>query len=104
MKLQGKAKEDFEKWYSENRPTIEFTINEDGETEEYKIWINQFYEHPNSMKYGVFVDFFRERLKFSEFYIFMGVYLKMINDPTFTPNEARTAAIEKANEIYNERK
>ena len=58
MTLTGKAKEDFEKWYNENAIEIKYTINEDGEKQTFRINWNDLYEYADSMKYGVFVDWF----------------------------------------------
>ena len=58
MELTGKCKKEFEKWYKLQKMEIEYVINVDGETDIYKIDVPQFYQHPDSMKYGVYVDFF----------------------------------------------
>lgn len=115
MELTGQCRVAFEGWYKDNIQTIEFTIDEDGNKEQYKIWVNQLHEHPNSMKYGVYVDFFDS--------VGISVDVEYLGDGLFgmiwtttdhklpcgrthgfdSRPEARTAAIQKANEIYNER-
>tara|TARA_R110000803_G_scaffold76454_2_gene141093 strand:+ start:1136 stop:1474 length:339 start_codon:yes stop_codon:yes gene_type:complete len=109
MKLTGKCKEEFEKWYKNTN-----------------IWVNhldtqEFLSLPQSLQYGVYVDFFDS----------VGIYISMMAshshavDSRFhgfdicvegdgfcydidmgykTRPEARTKAIEKANEIYNNNK
>jgi hypothetical protein len=97
MQLTGKCKEDFEKWY-----LIEF--------EKRSLPYSQgFCLSDNSIQYGVYVDFFDS----------VGIRLECIYD-SYSSNEwyvgincvsqkgsfklrtdARTEAIKKANEIYN---
>ena len=106
--LTGKAKEDFEKWYPTN---VEFYKHAQlsGFASHTPIL---FYAMPFSMQYGVYVDWFDEKL--IHFYIeplWLGrgsfrlwIYeggLPMQHDIYPTRNEARQKAIEKANEIYN---
>jgi hypothetical protein len=98
MKLTGKCKEDFEKWlyknlYKDSNYTFEYILE-------------LFYSYTPSMQYGVYVDFFNSE----------EIYMSIVNDfefievivdriiidiPSQLYAEARTAAIEKANEIYN---
>jgi hypothetical protein len=103
MKLTGKCKEDFEKWFLKD-----IDIDEDEFFNNDTVLLI-FYEESESMKYGVYVDFFDS----------VGIYIDVtnidscntlfacvINDklPKFyfsSRQEARTQAIEKANEIYN---
>jgi len=106
MKLTGKCKEDFNKY---------LVININNNKYPYS-----FYELPDPMKYGVYVDFFDS--------VSMNLYIKPV--PTLkelkgrfgvyiddfghhllseyiyrdTRQEARCVIIEKANEIYNENK
>jgi hypothetical protein len=101
MKLTGKCKEDFEKWlYGCGRGIIRYS---------YK----GFRELEPSMQYGVYEDFF------DSVNLFIEVIVVDVNDFSFQifkkesakvlsvgsvfniKSEARTAAIEKANEIYN---
>ena len=94
MKLTGKCKEDFEKWY--NLPVFD-------------LW--SFNGLPLEMKYGVYVDFFDSVGLIIEIYYVMGNDWCVSIDHTtddihFTIDAksrplARTSAIEKANEIYN---
>ena len=104
MKLTGKCKEDFEKWYT--KPLRE------------KVALHRsvefFKTYTPSMQYGVYVDFF-DSVDIDIDTKFCG-YLKYdysIKDKishgllfteydwSTTRQEARTKAIEKANEIYN---
>jgi hypothetical protein len=117
MKLTGKCKEDFEKWFTKD---IEDFENYDQHL------LNEFYKQIYSMQYGVYVDFFDSvNVYVTEiphwckgiksfrigFHILKGC---VINSLFVRPDntvydfiefnsrpEARTAAIEKANEIYN---
>ena len=103
MKLTDKSLEQFEKWYIETECT-------DIEPKEYSFELNIFWNVlTDSMKYGVLVDFF-DSVGIS-IYIFRNAY-EVINvnvknyyndiDIKSRP-QARTKAIEKANEIYNTR-
>ena len=112
MKLTGKAKIDFEKWFEVNPD------NSIGLTEKQRILVRNsqlkiFYYLTNSMQYGVFVDFFgsvgiyletRKIIKYA--YVIKYPNNKGIRDRydrvIDTRNEARQEAIIKANEIYNE--
>jgi hypothetical protein len=110
MKLTGKCKEEFEKWAINNNVlemSLGMLVVRNG------IVITSFYDHSKSMKYGVYVDFFDS----------VGLFIEIANDnqdiKTFwvdinldsadddveldTRPEARTIAIKKANNIYNER-
>ena len=111
MKLTGKSLEQFEKWYCEN------VYKKECELYHYALVVyDQFYIHSESMQYGVLVDFFDS----------VGIYIhivmeeygfdmdKTIHKCSITINfehfegeltrpQARTKAIEKANEIYNNR-
>ena len=88
MKLTGKAKEDFEKWYlKEYRDAWGMEL----------LW---FDTTPFSMQYGVYVDFF----DFNNIWIQNGIIIannKFYYYGGNTRTEARQKAIEKANEIYN---
>ena len=108
MKLTGKCKEDFEKWFEIEHATHDV--------------IENFYGHRTpSMQYGVYVDFFREDCK-----IWIEIisatkdthWIKILGEDIMTPfyefepvtefegsyTEAREKAIEKANDIYNQTK
>jgi hypothetical protein len=107
MKLTGKCKQDFERWYSNQKYNLSATHNAGYHPNNYMDW---FYTLPKSMQYGVYVDFFDS----------VGVNIEITNDnkhiKTFWVDvnaketddielnsrpEARTAAIEKANQTYN---
>lgn len=102
MKLTGKCKEDFEKWYKQT--SKQNYIN-------YGMFLNM----PLVFQYGVYVDFFDSVGIFCEdrrynttkmawvvkYPNFDGVQDRF-DSLTKTRQEARVQAIEKANEIYNE--
>jgi hypothetical protein len=99
MELTGKCKEDFEKWYELNYEAIGLRSIDD------EFYLAGFYELPETMQYGVYVDFFDSVEIYMEI-IKDGVYFEsFVNDEWLntpkTRSEARTAAIEKANELYN---
>ena len=102
MKLNGKAKEDFEKWY-----LIEFENRN-------LHYIEGLDISDLSIQYGVYVDWFDSvdilinvhphNSEDWDYDLKDGVYLGLLNteyDLSPTRQEARTKAIEKANEIYN---
>ena len=106
MKLNGQAKIDFEKWYGVN---VEFV----GEV----LYLEEFYILPGSMKYGVLVNWFDSvgiEIIMKEIRSSAPntntIYRAVINDSINTGSwknsrpEARTAAITKATELYNNRK
>ena len=112
MALTGKCKEDFMDWY------LDYELdNESIDTIPY----SKFIELPHSMQYGVYVDFFdsvgieieisRENDLVAECIVdweyMIGNNTKNIcisKDTYLTRSIARTKAIEKANEIYNQTK
>ena len=98
MKLTGKCKEEFEKWYLKM-----FGIKKD------KLVISIFYDLIPSMQYGVYVDYFDSVGVIIEINELNKLWLFFINDDSFeflweikTRPQARTQAILKANEIRNE--
>ena len=111
MKLTGKCKEDFEKWYLK---AIE-DLREDYHGYNKSVIISKFYREIDSMQYGVLVDFFDE----NEIYISMDWYGSIRSDSNYfeadinndfgeqgyfrfkTRQEAREEAIKQANKIYN---
>jgi hypothetical protein len=115
MKLTGKCKEDFEEWVG-NQP---YSISHDvGERQMNIVPLADMIEQlPKSMQYGVLVDFFdsvgveidididsKFRYEVAEinFYIYTELQTYDGYDNHYsTRQEARTKAIEKANEIYN---
>ena len=105
MKLTGKCKEDFEKWFKDKYAGVHIMGM--------GYW-GRFYSLPFSMQYGVYVDFF------DIFGTTISVFEEMIDGRYFdfiiseangnfhqndvyyrTRQEAREQAIEKANKIYN---
>lgn len=119
MKLTGKAKEDFEKWYEQQRCY-------GGDTGRcssiFPIGIGTFKQQHNSMQYGVYVDWFDSVGLNISLSADISYYENNINkykmhgyhacienenlcidmDNIKTRQEARAKAILKANEIYNE--
>jgi len=105
MKLTGKCKTAFEKWYLND---YTFGISH--------IAFIDFKELPmRSMQYGVYQDFFQSLDK--EFQVYIGPFFNHDMGTMYewgawvrgefkmshpTPEEARTAAIEGANKYYNE--
>jgi hypothetical protein len=89
MKLTGKCKEDFEKWYNEIQ----------------KYNIGWFYRLQPEYQYGVLVDFF-DSVGIDIMDGRYGFQIKtkeiLLNEKTGdTRPKSRPAAIEKANELYN---
>lgn len=99
MKLTGKSLEQFEKWYT----SLYFKLGKNNFTH-----IDCFWSQQDSMQYGVLIDFFDS----------VGIYINIIGnvfhsyqlyvDSTLITHfdsrpQARTKAIETANEIYNKR-
>lgn len=108
MELTGKAKEDFEKWY-ELQDWYDLTIENNGNG-----IYNIFDYIPDSMKYGVLVDWFVSvgiiiRNMHNEFritdcnndYNEYKSEFHLDKNPLKCQGFINTAAIEKANEIYN---
>lgn len=92
MKLTGKAKEDFEKWYIKSYDSV--------------MTITAFYNLPFAMQWGVYVDFFDSKgieimldKDFRDCWVFVIDATEYGNFSTRA--EARKEAIETANEIYN---
>jgi hypothetical protein len=122
MKLTGKCREDFDKWMSTDFELDEnpITINASYEGDMEVYVSDNFDILPNSMKYGVFVDYFDSVgiyplviptvNAYWTFKVIKTIPADLIVTPPFknvdasdysTLLEARTAAIEKSNEIYN---
>ena len=102
MELTGKCKDAFEKWFLDN---YGFDKWEDV--------IPDFHNIDPSMQYGVYLDFFHYNNMFIDLlycYSFYSIAIRNeenkeifnIELDTINTNEARTAVIEKANDIYNE--
>ena len=109
MKLTGQAEKDFEKWY-----LLSFLKKIDAylTTKYASKDLILFYGCNYSMQYGVYVDWFDSvGVSIEDFGVVMYSFNikcgfkpkdRYINNPTFqTRTEARTKAIEKATEIYN---
>ena len=95
--LTGKCKDAFEKWYWRNYADCH-----------YNDWKGFLHVSTFSMQYGVFVDFFDS----VDINIIDGLYGYSIKTSDLNMNEkfninsraeARKAAIEKANELYNQK-
>lgn len=109
MELTGKCKEDFEKWYY-SLYSFEYISDFDGEI---NLGLN-FEQLPLSMQCGVYVDWFDSCKIYiddsfdglnNEFYSCTVHENKVsVLNKTKTRQEARTKALEKANEIYNKNK
>lgn len=103
MKLTGKCLEDFEKWI-----TLGLFCNH----RFYQPNVAWFYTLPLEMQFGVYQDFFdsvgydvnvkKFRATGGFFYTIFDKSSHSYQDTLNSINEARTKAIEKANEIYNE--
>ena len=107
MKLTGKCKDDFEKWYLKG-------VSKEDNFDQYAM--QSFYSNGNSMQYGVFVDYFDSvGIEIILEYFFYNSFNVRIEEDNVEEDyhqeyfiktecerqEARTKAIEKANEIYN---
>lgn len=95
MELTGKAKEDFKEWYLNHIKSYNDKLISNTDT-------NYFNLLTDSMKYGVFVDWFYESISYIDF---VDIFIDFVaNEIKYTPTlleDIRTKAIEKANEIYN---
>ena len=105
MELTGAAKEAFEKWYynQSDIPQLydDYTLD----------YVSQFYNLPDSMKWGVYVDWFDSvgyHLSitfdgFDEFGWEVDMFKETITCPLWmdTRPEARTEAIKKGDELFN---
>lgn len=126
MKLTGKAKEEFEKYFEKLRitPTLE---DEKGNIYSGMLTLIGFYKLPPSMQWGMYVDFFNSLgvypIMFNEAYIPAVNTLWQVfeHDPSthdcwgnkssacygdngeYNNTTAREAAIKKAVEVYNNR-
>ena len=103
MKLTGKAKEDFDKWYISKNYILDLTTDLSPHTP-----VIGFDEIDDSMKYGVYEDWFDSveiQLCVGKFGYSVTTREEHINKKynINTYNKSRTAAVEKANEIYNTR-
>jgi len=110
MRLTGKAKEQFEKWYNDNYEFVELPSIDDS------FCLDTFYELPESMQCGVYQDW-ADSLGYELFVskdspiVYYWAVSDLINclgckdgsSALMTRQEARNAAIEKLNEIINEK-
>ncbi len=103
MRLKGKAKIYFQDWFTDSK-------NQNLDFNYFNI-IHSFDNLPDSMQYGVYVDWFDSiGLKIGVNPIFDDDYWVSVNDEEvknvkfLNRQHARNSAIEKANEIYNNRK
>ena len=110
MKLTGKAKEEFEKWY--DKMLIQF--KKDNPKKLSWMLLARYFDLPESMQFGVYQDFADSvGIEINIKKKIGGLFLIQINyngkrhhylgvkNKHFTRPEARTAAIEKFNEIFN---
>jgi len=113
MKLTGKCEQEFEKWYCEvYKPSSKLT-----DINWYYFYVKDNFEVMTpSEKWGVYVDFFDNvgiiieldcgNLRHSDeerVYFQSGIRGHKFSDVKDTRPEARTAAVEKADEIFNNR-
>ncbi len=119
MKLTDKCKKDFEKWFlNESEYERSLLTKESKKLIEGQL-LNAFYFMSISAKYGVYVDFFdsmeiyisdivdcyytKSKLFINSFIICIEVNKDYTKIDKNTRHEARTEAIKKVNEIYNDR-
>ena len=117
MELTGKCELDFDKWLKENNKDLLKLSDPSIYFSEIFSMSALFKYLTESMQYGVYVDFFdgvgisvnNKRVDFNDQTWFCVIvnnnYIEIKNDLPInhfkTRPEARTAAIEKANELYN---
>jgi hypothetical protein len=101
MELTGKCKEDFEKWFKDKYLKLDSSF------------CNRFFNKriftPNAMRYGVYVDFFDSvdinlTVSYDSMISAFNWWVESANNYSGKKRsrpEARTAAIQKANELYN---
>lgn len=124
MELTGRAKKDFEKWLEHPTANLSGRCSWIGDVDscQFNIWtIEYFYQLPESMRYGVYVDWFDSVGINVDVFTDLWAMYDPADEISFvisveieskdlgglsnesTRAEARTKAIEKAKEIYNER-
>ena len=102
MEITGKCKAEFEKWFTNSDNHQGFDAEQIALDRKYRLKV--FYQLYPSMQYGVYVDFFDSvGINSSSFSHYEFYKCNLDNTLFHTRPEARTAAIEKANELYNER-
>ena len=97
MKLTGKCKEEFEKWFVKD-----IDIDED-EFFNNDTMLYLFYTERESMQYGVYVDFF-DSVEIQGKKLFSTVFKRYYEDKTddFTHNDIVENSIITSNELYND--
>jgi hypothetical protein len=110
MKLTGKCKEDFEKWLKENNKDLLKLSDPSIYFSEIFSMSALFKYLTESMQYGVLEDFFDNAgigicvtpvFPTKKYGWSFSVELEASYSNYLSRNRARTAAIEKANELYN---
>ncbi len=100
MKLTGKCREDFEKWFMSSNV---FNLNL-LHLQNIQVFdrTKHFYKYPKSMQYGVYADYFNTK-KYEGVELFDKCFSVYFYQKTIfqTHNDIVKQAIEKANEIYN---
>ena len=108
MELTGAAKEAFEKWYNHKYNSVVIGVFD-------RIPLDKYYLLPDSMKWGVYVDWFDSvgliiDMTYSQyevngfwFGVFKGKYYEFVefDSNDVTRHEARTEAIKKGDELFN---
>ena len=110
MNLTGKCKKEFDKWYL-GKTKYQFSLNYmelcNGRKGICSLgqMLNAFECSPMEMQYGVYVDFFDSvgmKIRIQVTYMNFFIVIDSWNSDIFPDRpKARTAAIEKANEIFN---
>lgn len=105
MELTGKAKEDFDNWWSSiTSPALSGEIHHFKVKTRFDVGVEDL---TDSMKYGVYVDWFDSVGIIIEVIFPFSSWSYIVNDDLDplkefdTRQEVRIKAIEKANEIYN---
>lgn len=110
MKLEGKFKEDFEKWF-ESQIFIDQEIDDESGNNLSVLNVPAFYSLTDAMQWGVFQDFENSILdpsdlrilpKVSPGYNCFFIEMRGVMKKYETRAEARTEAIETFQEIYNQ--
>ena len=115
MKLTGKAKEEFEQWYGKEYISPTKTSYDWFESLHPSMQWGVYQDWADSMGYSIGLSFSRQDSVLNGYENFHSPFIRMYNDTgvmardlfTYqlfrTRQEARDAAIEKLNEIINER-
>ena len=96
MKLTGKCKEDFDKWY------LDTYCKGCTRIASLRLKMLVFLSLEPSKQYGVYIDFF-DSVKYEGKSFFSKIFAMYYKEKTeyFTHNDIIRNSIEKANEIYN---